>query len=330
MFKRLSIIIISLNFILVSCSSDNNSDEVQQKSETKITTSFKENIDNSKKIIFSGKTLSINKYASLGNLLFFSDINNNNKLSVVTLPNTSSIIESNLIIDSFDFNLVSLATDENYIYFSSNSPEKGFYRLSYEKREITKLNTDFPVGLIYENERLYYINSNDNKLYYYNIKDNKTYLLSNSSTKSFILNNNSIFYINYNDGSKLYCLKTDGSSNFNITDIPVESFVIYDDQILFSNSNDNNYIYSLDINSFQIKKVLNLSASSLKQNSNNIYFINNEDPNSLYKLLPNKGDSNYEYTKVFSDYVNEYFITDSGIFIETANNLKSIQFIKEN
>lgn len=330
MIKRLSILIISLNFILVSCSTDNKSDEVQQKSETKITTSYKENIDNSKKIIFSGKTISANKYASLGNLLFFPDINNNNKLSIAALPNTSGIIESNLIIDGFDFNLISLATDENYIYFSSISPEKGFYRLNYEKKEITKLNTHFPMGLIYENERLYYINSNDNKLYYYNIKDNKTYLLSNSSTKSFILNNNSIFYINYNDGSKLYCLKTDGSSNFNITNIPVESFVIYDDQILFSNSNDNNYIYSLDINSFQIKKVLNLSISSLKQNSNNIYFINNEDPNSLYKLLPNKGDSNYEYTKVFSDYVNEYFATDSGIFIETANNLESIQFIKEN
>lgn len=144
------------------------------------------------------------------------------------------------------------------------------------------------------------------------------------------MNNDSIFYINSTDNSKLYCLKTDGSSNFNITNVPVESFVIYDDQILFSNSNDNNYIYSLDINNSQIKKVLNLSSYSLKQNSNNIYFINNEDSNSLYKLLPNKEDSNYDYTKVFSDYVNEYFATDSGIFIETANNLESIQFIKEN
>ncbi|WP_084766837.1 DUF5050 domain-containing protein [Clostridium nigeriense] len=329
MIRKMFLLIIISSFLLVGCSNDTNT-EIKEENETKITTSYKQTVDTSKKIIFSGKTLSNSKYVSLGNLVFFPDINNNNKLSAANTSNTSDTIGKNSIIDIFDFNVTSLSTDGNYIYFSSIAPEKGLYKLDYEKKEITKINNYSPAELIYENEKLYYINSNDNKFYYYNIKNKQTYLLSNSTSNSFIFNNNSIFYINYNDGSKLYCLKTDGSANFKITDTAVESFVIYDNEILFSNPNDNNYIYSLDISNLQTKKVLDLSSSNLKQNENNIYFINNEDPNSLYKLLPNKETSDYEYNKVFSDYVNEYYPTAKGIFIEAANNLDSIKFISEN
>lgn len=329
MIRKKFLLFTTLCLCLVGCTNTNNN-EVKEENQTNITTSYKEQLDNNQKIIFSGKTLSSNKYIHFGNLLFFSDIYNNDKLSVSNLPSSSESITNSSIIDNFDFNITSLATDDRYIFFSSISPERGLYKLDYEKKEITKINNDYSKNLILTNEKLYYINLNDNKPYYYSINDNKSYLLSNSTINNFIINNDSIFYINQNDGFKLYCLKIDGSANFNITDTAVESFVIYNDAILFSNSNDNNYIYSLDVYNLQKKKVLNVSAFNLKQSTNNIYFVSNESTNSLFKLLPSDGDSDYEYTELFPNYINEYYTFDNGVFIEFPNSLNSIKFISEN
>ena len=326
MLKKFIIPILASLFIFVGCSTD-DSKTTEEQNKTTLSTSYKDNTSTDKTIIFSGKSYSNNKYAFLGNLLFFPDSKNNEKLSVSNLPQTSSYIDDNSIIDRFDYNINSITTDGNYIYFSSISNEAGLYKLDYEKKEITKLNNDSILEMICEGDKLYYINSSDKKIYSYSIKDNQKILLSNSKASNLIYNNNSIFYKNLSDSSKLYSLRINNSNNFKITDLPVESFVIYNNEILFSNSSDNNYLYSLDTTNSEAKKLLNISSSNLKQFDEYIYFINNENPNSLYQLVQNTENNNFNPIEVYSDFINNYYTTEKGIFLETAINLNEIKII---
>lgn len=329
MIKKSILPIIASLFIFVGCSNENKK-AIEEKKQTVLTTSYKETTNNNKKIVFSGKTSSNNKYTFLGKLLFFPDPKNNQKLSVSEFPEALDNIDDDLIIDNFNYNVNSLATDGTYIYFSSIASDRGLYRLDYQKREITKITDDSILEMIYQGGKLYYINLTDNKIYSYDIKNKEKKLISSSTTNSFIMNNNSIFYKNLNDGSKLYCLNTDDNVNFKMTDSPVDSFVIYNNEILFSNSNDNNYIYSLDISNLETKRILNTSVSNLKQYENNIYFINNEDPNSLYTLIQNSENNKFEYNNVYPHFLNEYYAADKYIFIENASDLDNIKIVTVN
>ncbi len=329
MIKKFTLPIIASLFLLVSCTTENN-EAIEEKKQTKLSTSYKENNINDKKIAFLGKSYSSNKYTFLGNLLFFPNPNNNERLSVSDISDDATSIQDNSIIDSFNYNVNSITSDGNNIYFSSISTDKGLYKLDYQKKEVTNITTDSALEMVYYENRIYYISSNDNNIYTYSIKDKGKKLLTNSKSSNIIIDNNSIFYKNLSDNSKLYCLTTDGNSNFKIMDYPVDSFVIHDNEILFSNPNDDNYLYSLNSSTFETKKVLDMKVSKLKQTDDNIYFINNEDPNSLYQLTQNDETNKFEATQIFPDFINDYYPSEKGLFIEAAHNLDNIHIIKYN
>lgn len=329
MIKKILLFTITLNFIFVGCSK-NITEEISKENKNKIETSYQPTIDKNTNFILSENTLSYSKFIVLGDLLFSPDPNNNNKLSANTISTDFNKIDKDSIKDIFDYNAISLTSDGANVYFSSITPEKGIYKLDYEKKEITKLNNEYSLELVYNDAKLYYLNPTNHNLYYYDFKDNKSYLLINSNITNFSFNNNSIFYINNNDKSKLYCFKIYEKSNFKLTDSSIESYAIFDDEILFSNSNDNNYIYSINSSNLEIKKVLNINASSLKQNESNVYFINNEKSNSLYKLIKNHDLNTFEYISVFDGFINDYYPTSEYIFIEPANDLNTIKYLNLN
>ncbi|MBE6054312.1 MAG: DUF5050 domain-containing protein [Clostridium sartagoforme] len=329
MTKKIILLSIASLFIFAGCTKDNN-EAIEEKDKFTLSTSYKESTTNNKNINFLGNTYSNTKYVFLGDLLFFPDSKSNEKLSIAKLSEDIDIVDDKSIIDSFDYNVNTLTTDGTYIYFSSISNDNGIYKLDYQKKEITKIHDSSASEIVYNGDKLYYINSKDNKIYSYSIKDKEVKLLSSSTAGNFIINNNFILYRNLSDNSKLYSLSTDGSINFKITDFSIDSFVIYNNDILFSNSNDNNYIYSINTSTFEIKKVLNISASKLKQYENNIYFINNEDPNSIYLLTSNNESNNFEYIKVFSSFVNDYYINEKRLFIESASDLDKVKIINLN
>lgn len=326
--KFFSFLIIS-TFFLTGCSNQIPESDSSAKNHS-LSTSYKENITTNNKIILSGKTLTNYKYIYLGNLLFFPDPNNNNKLSVSELAKSNTVISQESIIDIFDYSIDYLISNNDIIYFSSISKDRGLFKLDYQKNTITKLNNDSPKGLIYANEKLYYIDSNTQNIYSYDVKSNSKSLLSTSKVGNFIINNNSIFYRNLDDNSKLYCLKIDGSSNIKLTDDSVDSFVTYNNEILFVNSSDNNTLHSFNILNSESKKILNVDASKLKQSDERIYFINNASANTICQLTKNKENNDYTFTEIFSDSTNEYFPTDKGIFIETSANINEVKFISIN
>jgi Domain of unknown function (DUF5050) len=330
MIRRIFYFLIISTLFFTGCTSDNKETKANQNNAS-LSTSFKKNVDASKSIILSGKTLSYNKYAYIGNLLFFPDTNNNNKLSVAQLSENSVSITKDIIIDSFDYSVDSLASDNTTLYFSSTSKDHGLYKLDYEKKDIVKINNDSPKGIVYQTGKLYYIDLNTNNMYSYDIKSKSKTILSNNKAGNFILNSNNIFYKNLDDNSKLYCLVIDNNNgkdnNLKLTDMPVDSFITYNNEILFINTSDNNSLYSLNLSNKEIKKVLNINASNLKQLENTIYFINNDDPNSIYTITQATQNDKFEYNKLFSDFTNEYFPTEKGIFIEPASNLQEIKIL---
>ncbi|MCR1951095.1 DUF5050 domain-containing protein [Clostridium sp. DSM 100503] len=329
MIKRAFFILIISTFLFVGCV-NKNSDTSSTTNSTSLSTSYKENINNNTKATLSGKTSTYTKYISLGNYLFFPNVANNNKLSILDISKPINKITNNLVVDSFDYSVDSLATDNNFIYFSSTSNSKGLYKLDYQKKNVTKINDSYPKGLVYQNEKLYYTDLNTQNIYSFDVKSNSKTLLSNTRVGEFIVNNNSIYYKNLDDSSKLYCLKLDKSANFKLTDAPVDSFITYSNKILFINTSDNNSLYSLDLSNNEVKKVIDINATKLKQFDDKIYFINNNDPNSIYELKAIDQNSNFDYNKVFSDFTNEYFPTDKGIFIETSSNTNEIEILNIN
>lgn len=327
MTKKILAIILSSTFLLVGCSKAEDATSLD-KNKTTLTTSYKKDTDISKRIVLSGKTADYSRYSFLGNLLFFPDPSNNNKLSVAEVKEDTNIINDSLVTDSFDYSVDSIVTDGTYIYFSSTSVDKGVYKLDYQKKEITKIINDSTLNLVYQNNYLYYIDSLTKGIYSFNIKTNEKKLLSSKSASSFILNNNAIFYNNSDDNHKLYCLKIDTSANFKLTDYPVDSFAIYNNLILFSNASDKNYIYSIDASNLEVKKASSVNASKMKQYENTIYFINNEDPNSIYKLSSDETKNTLKYEKIFSSFTNDYFPYEDGIFIESPSNIDEVIILK--
>lgn len=329
MIKKFILPIIASSLLLVSCTTKSN-EAIEEKKQTNLTTSYKDNIITNKKIAFLGKSHSNNKYIFLGNLLFFPNPSNNERLSVAEVSKDSTNIPDDSIIDSFNYNVNSIVTDTNNIYFSSSSIDKGIFKLDYQTKEITNIINDSALEMVYYEGKLYYISSIDNNIYIYSIKEKERKLLSSSKASNLIINNNSIFYKNLNDRAKLYCLTIDGSSNFKIIDFPIDSFVIYNDEILFSNSNDNNYLYSINPSTSESKKILDIKVSKLKQNDNKIYFINNEDPNSLYELTTNNETNKFEAIKIFSYFINDYYTSENLLFIEAAHSLDNIKILSSN
>jgi len=327
MIKKIIAIIMSSSFLFVGCSEADDQTSLEEN-KTTLTTSYKKEIDTSKRIVLSGKTSDYTKYSFLGNLLFFPDPNNDNKLSVAEIKEDTTTINESLIKEIFDYSVDSLVSDGNYIYFSSISGDKGVYKLDYQKKEITKAINNSTLNLVYQNDFLYYIDSLSKGIYSFNLKTTEKKLLSSKQASEFILNNNSIFYKNIEDGNKLYCLKIDASANFKLTDYPVDSFVIYNNFILFSNTAEKNYMYSIDVSNLEVKKVLSLSTSKLKQYENTIYFINNDDPNSIYKLSDEGDNEELKYEKVFSSFTNDYFPYEEGLFIEAASNINKVILLR--
>lgn len=329
MIKKFILPVIASLFIFVGCSIKNN-EATEEKKQSKLSTSYKDNTITNKKIAFLGESYSNSKYIFLGNLLFFPNPNNNDILSISKITEDATYIDTSSIIDSFNYNTNAIATDGNNIFFSSSSTKKGLYKLDYQKKEITNLIQDSALEIVYYDNKLYYINSKDKYIYSYSIKDKEIKLLSSSKASNLLINNNSIYYKNLSDNSKLYCLTINNKDNFKLIDSSVDSFVIHNDEILFSNSKDNNYLYSLNSSTFESKKVLDIGVSNLKQDNNKIYCINSEDPNFLYELIPNNETNKFEAKKIFPNFANNYYTSEKGIFIETTHNLGTINILKYN
>ena len=87
-------------------------------SNTKVTLpSSTTNYNNStQNLNFIASDLSYSKFISMGQLLFFSDSNNNNKLSVTSSSLSANYIQDENIHDIYDYSVESMTSIDNILY----------------------------------------------------------------------------------------------------------------------------------------------------------------------------------------------------------------------
>lgn len=327
MFKKL-IPILLLSISLSACSKV--TDEIPKES-TEISTdvTISDNINLNKTITLSGKTLSYNKYLSIENLLFFPDPLNNNNLSLAKISSSDTSVANNAIIEFYPYSLISILKNAtNNIYFSSNSEDSGLFELDYVNYKITKLHDSIPLEMIYIENKIIYINSEDRFIYCYDLDKKENSLLSSNKSSNLLYNNSYILYKNLDDNSKIYSINLDGTNNNPITDVSVDSLAVLNNILFYFDSENNNILCSIDPSTKKVTKYMNIMGHNLKEYDEVLYYISTENPNSLYSLLQSSDSESFENKLIYSDFVNDYFINDNGIYIEKASNIDGITIIK--
>ena len=144
---------------------------------------------------FIASDLSYSKFISIGQLLFFSDSNNNNKLSVTSSSLSKNYIEDENIQDIYDYSVESMTSIDNIIYFTNTSENNNLYKLDYEKKSITLVSSDSFSKIASSANDIIYINkAMGDTLGCYNTKNNTSIQLSSDKCGSFIVNGEYILY----------------------------------------------------------------------------------------------------------------------------------------
>lgn len=323
MYKKLISLLLISSFIFMGCS---KKDTPVTDTESNLNSTFNytsNNITNNQ-LALTDQTSSFSPYSTLGSLLIFPDKANNNRLSTASLPLTDGFIKDNSIKDIFNYSIESSALINNSIYFTNISDNNSVYKLDYEKNEITKVGAFSAYNLTANRNSLYFIDVHNNKrLMSYDVDKDKLNSICNDKVGTFIVNGENILYQNLSDGASLYSIRTDGSSRTKLTDFSVNSFIPYEGNILVINSDDNNALYKIDTITNKSKRITSLNGSDIKIFDNKIYYLNNAAPYSLHSLSVNLTNDTFSTSDPLIDNVNEYYTTQSGIFLELSNNVNS-------
>ena len=130
--------------------------------------------------------------------------------------------------------------------------------------------------------------------------------------------------ISYNNSS-LYVIKKDGSGRRKLTSTGVDSFATFKNYILYINAEDN-YLYSLDLTSETSKRIDLLNGTNLKHYDQTFYFISIEHSNHLYSFSIDDELNIIEKTPIINDAINNYYLTESGIFSKQGININKNYF----
>lgn len=275
---------------------------------------------------FTESDLSYSKFISIGQLLFFSDSNNNNKLSVTSSLLATNYIQDENIHDIYDYSVESMTSIDNIIYFTNTSDNNSLYKLDYEKKSITLVSSNnFNKISSSANDIIYINKAMGNTLGCYNTKNNTSIQLSSDKCGSFIVNGEYILYQNLDDNSSLYVIKKDGSGRQKLTRTGVDSFATYKNSIIYINAEDN-YLYSLDLSSEESQRIDLLKGTNLKYHNESFYFISLEHSNHLYSFSIDDELNVIGKTPLTNNAINDYYLTESGIFSEQGININKNYF----
>lgn len=325
--KFLPILIVSSTF-LISCTSDTtttNKENFIGANKTQTT----DNTPPEPTLIVSDKTTLYSPYQSLGNLIFFPDKENNNRLSSIYKQDKAGYIEQSKIKDIFNYPTESIAIIEETIFFSNGSDSNSLYSLDYQRNEVKKVNNNYAFNLTANLNSLYYINKNDkNKLYSYNTADLSSKILTTDSIGNFIINGDYILYQNLSDKANLYTIKLDGSNRIKLTDSSVNSFTTYKNEILYINSDDNNSLYRLNPSTLNSTRLNTVHGENLKSYDNKFFIIDIDNSNAFSSLSIDFDKNTASTTKLTSGTINDFFPSGDGIFLDRSPDINKSYILK--
>lgn len=259
-----------------------------------------------------------------GNFIIFPNLEDNNKISLITKPYTKSIITTSDVKDFANYSTDSLAVSNDIVYFADSSKQDQLSSFNLSDKIKNSLSTDSVSNIIVSGNTIFYLNKSDNcKLYTYDITTKMTTIISTSKVGSYSINGDFILYQNLDDNAKLYKCKLDGSENEQITDFSVESFTIYNNELLAINLTDNNTLYSINPSDLKATRIGLINGEKLKSLGDKLYFINLGDFNHLYSLTVNIAAMSSTNTLILNDEVNDYYPTSEGIFLQKGININN-------
>jgi uncharacterized lipoprotein NlpE involved in copper resistance len=327
MIKKLISALLLSTLLLVGCS-EKTQEIPKEDNEVSNKVTVSDNTESTKNIVLSGKTLYHSKYLYIENLLFFPDPSNNNNLSLAKISSDDTLVSKGSIIDFYPYSLVSIDRKDNTIYFSSNSQDGGLFKLEYIDSKVTRITESIPSEMFYVEDKIVYINSKDKFIYYYDLKKNENVLLSDNKSSNLLYNNKNIFYKNLDDGSKIYSVKIDKTNKHKITDVSVDSLIIYNNNLFYFDGDNNNILSSINPSTKKVTKYSNIKGHNLKEHDGTMYYISTENPNALYSLSEDSANESFKQNLIYSDFVNDYFPSSDGIYIEKASILEEIIILK--
>lgn len=259
--------------------------------------------------------------------LVFPNPDENNRISIIPEPLPKDILQSKDITDFADYSSDNITLLNGILYFANGSDGNSLSSFNISDKSYSEINNHSVHNLIGVGDQLYYLNKiDDNKLYRYDINAKKVQSLSADQVGYFLINGDFIVYENLSDGSKLYSIKTDGTNREKLTDYTSNSFMPFDGELLFFNSSDNNNLYSLNPTTLESRRLSIMNGFQLKSINNSLYFINGNDSNSLYSMSVDLQQSKVDIKSEISDPINNYYLTQSGIFYEKSINVNNIYF----
>lgn len=338
--KKLILITLIYSILLIGCSKagdTNSSDSTSTTSSTEESTSYsstKVTLPSSttnynkgtQNLNFIASDLSYSKFISMGQLLFFSDSNNNNKLSVTSSSLSANYIQDENIHDIYDYSVESMTSIDNIIYFTNTSDNNSLYKLDYERKSINLVSSNYFSEISSSENDIIYINkAMGDTLGCYNTKNNTSIQLSSDKCGSFIVNGEYILYQNLNDNLSLYVIKKDGSGRQKLTSTGVDSFATYKNFIIYINAEDN-YLYSLNLSSKKSQRIDLLKGTNLKHHNESFYFISLEHSNHLYSFSIDDKLNVIGKTPRINDAISDYYLTESGMFSKQGININKSYF----
>ena len=209
---------------------------------------------------------------------------------------------------------------------TNTSDNNSLYKLDYERKSINLVSSNYFSEISSSENDIIYINkAMGNTLGCYSTKNNTSIQLSSDKCGSFIVNGEYILYKNLDDNSSLYIIKKDGSGRRKLTTTGVDSFATFKNHILYINAEDN-YLYSLDLTSETSKRIDLLNGTNLKHYDQTFYFISIEHSNHLYSFSIDDELNIIEKTPIINDAINNYYLTESGIFSKQGININKNYF----
>ena len=222
----------------------------------------------------------------------------------------------------------------NVVYFADGSNKHCLASVDLGTKSYRPIVMDSNAkNIIGDREVVYFVNSKkNNNLQSYDTMNNLYATVCFDNVGTYFVNGNFIVYQNKSDKSRLYKINIDGTEKEQLTEFSVDSFAEYDGKIITINSSDNNNLYSIDLGNLDTQRLAVMNGENLKSYQGKLYFI---DVNNSRHLSTMDIDMNGEQPKVtFKDIskegVNDYYVTDKGVFIQRSADVNNGYVLLEN
>jgi len=170
------------------------------------------------------------------------------------------------------------------IYYANTSDNNNIYKITNDgsdKSKIADVKSDSVINIA--GGKLFYVETNKNFETYVMNKDGsaKTKSLVDKAA-AFTSEDNKYYYVNTEDSS-IYSSASDGNNIMNLNQLTMQNIQVSNGWIYYSNLNDNNKLYKMKPDGSSNTKVSDSSSGDFKLSGEYLYYVNMSD-NNIYKI----------------------------------------------